>query len=258
MNPCLRPVLFAVVLAAAAMASAVEPVADVNVIVDLTPAGRKLTLPTPAQPAYYAPLIGGYHEEGETTAGDKRPPQNFVLHEFAKALAAQGYLVAGAQTPVPSVLLVFHWGSLNPNIAESGDPDDPDQNFLNEKKMVAMVAGQTLNNLNPFSERQEAMLAARTNRYYVMVTAYDFAAAKQHRKIALWRAKMSMPSAGVELADVVPVLIDSGAAWFGRETLRPVRVTKPLGHEGTVNLGELKVEEYIDPAAKPAEKPKQP
>jgi len=258
MNPRLRPVLLLAVLTAAAAASAAEPVVDVNVIVDVTEAGRKLTRPTPAQPAYYAPLIGGFHEEGDTVAGDKRPAQNFVLHEFAKALAAQGYLVAGAGTPVPTVLLVFHWGSMNPNIAESGDPDDPDQNFLNEKRMVALVAGQTLNNLNPFSERQEAMLAARTNRYYAMVTAYDFAAAKQHKKIALWRAKMSLPSAGVELADVVPVLIDSGATWFGRETLRPVRVTQPLGHPGSVNLREMKVEEYIEPAPPPPQKPAQP
>jgi len=229
--------------------SAASPVAEVNVNVDLTKEGRKIPRPTPAQPTYYAPLAGGFHEEGDLMAGTTPPPQDFVLSQLSKALAAQGYLPASAQTPAPTVLLVFHWGSLNPDIMRTPFGTM----LLNEKKMTALVAGNTVENLNPFSERQDALRAEYQDRYFVMVSAYDYAAATQRKKIPLWRAKMSMPSHHVSLVDAVPVLIASGAPLLGRDTLRPVWVTKPLERQGTVNLGELNVEEYAQPTAKPTE-----
>jgi hypothetical protein len=229
------------------LAAPAVPVAEVNVNVDLTPAGRKITRPTPAAPVYYMPVVGGFHEEGDIPAGGpKPPPQNFVLHEMAVALASQGYLVANPRTPPPALLLVFHWGSMNPSIDQAGDPDDPMQIFPNEKRMLALVAGTTIPNLDPFTERPEVIRDLQVNRYFAMISAYDYAAARQKKKVALWRAKMSLPSDGSDLAEAIPALVSAGAPFLGKETKVPERVTKPLGRQGSVKLGEIQIVEFPD------------
>lgn len=222
--------------------------AEVNVNVDLTPEGRKLTLPTRDHPAYYFPLVGGYRQEGAGKAGEKIPDRSRVLHEVARTLAGNGYLVTGPKTPAPSVLLVFYWGSMNPDADEVGDPGESHRVFFNQKKMVALVGGQTLPNLDLFSEREAVMQGAEDDRYFLMIAAYDFAAAQAHKKVLLWRTKMSTPADGVDFSDVLTALITSGGPLLGHETLRPVWVNQPLEPKGTVKLHELEVKEYLEPA----------
>lgn len=237
----------------AAMAAA--SVAEVNVNVDLTPAGRKVARPTPAAPVYYVPVIGGLHEEGDLPAGGpKPPPQNAVLHQMAVALASQGYLVANPHTPPPTLLIVFHWGRMGPNSSDVGDADNPMPVSPNEKRMLALVAGAATPNLNPFTERLDVIRDIQVNRYFAMFSAYDYAAATEKRKVALWRAKMSLPSDGTDLAEALPALVTAGAPFLGRETLAPERVTKPLGRQGSVKLGEPEFEEFPDAKA-PSGKP---
>jgi hypothetical protein len=232
---------------------------EVNVNVDLTPAGRKLTLPTREHPAYYFPVVGGYREEGAVTAGDKAPPRRMVVRQLAKTLAEHGYLVAGAKTPAPTVLLVFHWGCMNPEIEEfgdvSGDPEESRKLFLNQKKMLALVAGQSLANLDLDFEREAVMQGAEEDRYFVVISAFDFAAAQQRKKVLLWRTKMSTTADTGDIGDVLATLIKSGGPWLGRETVRPVWTKQPFEPRGTVKLGDLKVQEYLEPGRTPDKKP---
>ena len=230
---------------------AVRKETEVNVNVDLTDEGRKITLPTREHPAYYFPLVGGFRQEGAVMAGEKAPDRLPVLKEIARILAQNGYLVVGPKTPVPSVLLVFFWGNMNPEI---DDPGDNQKVFFNQRQMVALVGGQTLNNLDLFSEREAVMQGAEDDRYFVMIAAYDFAAAQQKKKVLLWRTKMSTPANGVDFPDVLPALIASGGPLLGHETLRPVWVDQPLELKGTVKLHELQVEEYIEPGSPPGKK----
>jgi hypothetical protein len=243
------------------IACANPPECEINVNVDLTEAGKKITLPTRANPAYYLPVAGGFKEEGAAVASaDKPPPRLKVLHLLAVALAEQGYLVMGPKTPPPSVLLTFTWGSMNPEIDEMGDSDTPAEAFYNQGQMLALVGGHTLNNLDLYMEREPVMQGAKEDRFFVIVSAYDFAAAQQRKKVLLWRTKMSTPSARVTFGEVVGPLIKSGAPHFGRETDRPVWVSAPLDHQGKVELGELTVKEYLGagPASAPKEKAKKP
>ena len=103
--------------------------ADVNVVVDLTDAGRKIAPPTKEKPAFYYPVLAGYREAGSLVAGEKTPPPNNVAKLLAKALAAQHYYVMGAKTPAPTLILVFHWGYMNPQIDDTGDDENPSQVF---------------------------------------------------------------------------------------------------------------------------------
>jgi len=211
---------------------------DVNVVVDLSEAGRKVAPPTKEKPAFYYPVLAGYRESGSLVAGETTPPPNSVAKLLAKALAAQHYYVVGTQTAAPSLLLVFHWGYMNPQIDDTGDPENPQAIFWNQKEMLALVAGNTLKNVSSLGfEREDILQNARDDRYFVVVSAYDFEAAKEKKKVLLWQAKMSTPSHRVALAEVIPSMITAGGPHFGRETKRPESVTAPLAKEGKVEVG---------------------
>lgn len=264
MHAARRPVLFALLVVASASIAPLAVAgflgfgapkdADVNVVVDMTEAGREIAPPTKEKPAIYYPVLAGYREEGSLVAGEKTPPANSVAKLLAKALAGQHYYVYGpGKTPAPTLLLVFHWGYMNPQIDDTGDPDNPQAIFWNQKEMLALVAGNTLGNISSLSfERQDILQNARDDRYFVIVSAFDFAAAKEKKKKLLWQAKMSVPSNRVSLAEVIPSMITAGAPRFGRETKRPESVTAPLAKEGKVEIGTPTV---VPDAADRAKKP---
>lgn len=228
---------------------------DVNVVVDLTDDGRKVAPPSREHPAFYYPVLAGYREMGALVAGEKSPPPTPVAHLLAKALAAQHYFVVGPKTSAPSLILVFHWGYMNPQVDDVGTDDEPQQVFWNQREMLALVAGNTLGNLGLSFERDDVLQAARDDRYFVMVSAYDFEAAKQKKKKLLWQAKMSTPSNRVALADVLPAMIATGGPHFGRETERPKSIAAPIVREGKVEIGTPTV---VDEAAKAPPKPDAP
>jgi hypothetical protein len=221
-----------------AWARAGEPVCEVNVNTSITEAGKKVVPPTREKPAYYFPVVAGWREEGSLVAGEKPPPRLMVIHTLAKTLAGQNFLVVGPKTPPPTLLLVFHWGYMNPQIDDmSGDPENPQKVFFNQKEMLALVGGTTLPNLDLQFEREAVMQGAEDDRYFVVVMAYDFAEALKKKKTLLWVARMSTPSSGLTMADVVPALVASGGPLFGRETTQPKWITVPVGREGRVEIG---------------------
>ncbi|MBI5382594.1 MAG: hypothetical protein HZA31_11895 [Opitutae bacterium] len=162
-----------------------------------------------------------------------------IARQLARALAGQHYLVKGPTTPAPSLLLVFSWGYLNPRIDDDPtDRDEPDAKiFWDQSDMQALVAGNTFKTLGAGFERQDIIEATRDDRYFVIVTAYDYAEFQQKKRKLLWMAKMSTPSNCGTLAEVIPALINSGAPYFGRETTRPQSVTAPIAREGKVEIG---------------------
>jgi hypothetical protein len=220
-----------------AAAFAADPECEVNVNTTLTEAGRKVAPPSREHPAYYFPVVAGWREEGAVVAGEHAPPRAMVTKQLAKTLADQGYLVVGAKTPAPSLLLVFHWGYLNPQIDDLGSVDSPQKIFFNQKEMLALVGGTTLNHLDLEFEREAVMQGAEEDRYFVLVTAYDFADAQQKKKTVLWRARMSTPSAGLTMEEVVAALVKSGGPLFGRETVRPQWINAPVAKLGHVEIG---------------------
>jgi hypothetical protein len=118
--------------------------------------------------------------------------------------------------------------------------------------MLALVAGNTLNNISALSfEREDILQAAQDDRYFALLSAYDFAAAKEKKKKLLWQAKMSTPSNRVSLAEVIGSMIAAGGPHFGRETKRPESVAKPIAKEGKVEVGTPTVVPDTDKAKTP-------
>jgi hypothetical protein len=262
--------LLAVLAFAAWPLRAASEEGDVAVVVDFTEAGRKIVRPTSEHPAYYVPLVVGYRSEGGQIAGQHAPPSNdAVAHQLAKALARQGYRVVGRGTGEPSLLLAFSWGTWNPQVDTDAveDPRDADEpqgssgeGLLKRKipskaadDMVALVAGNTLKKLPPMPDymtdvkRDAIREDIAESRYFVVVAAFDWAAAKEHKRVMLWSAKMSIRSTGTWFDEVFPALIASGGPFFGRETRERQEVTVPLAREGHVELGELENKGVVPP-----------
>jgi hypothetical protein len=222
--------------------------AVVDVVVDLSDAGRKVAPPTPKHPTYFIPVLGGYQERGRITANmPPPPPPNRVALIVARELAKQGYLVTNAKHPPTQVLSIF-WGYLNPQISEPL-PDHPESKvFFNSREESSMVAGLTVKNLDLNMEKYPVIQAMEEDRFFIMILAYDYKTyARTHRKLALWQAKMSVRSNGTTLDAVLPVLAEAGGPQFGRETKRPVMTTIELP-QGSVEEGEPKVVRYPQPA----------
>jgi hypothetical protein len=215
---------------------------QVIVVGDLTEMGKALTPPDVQHPVYYFPLVVGYKEMGAVIAGEKVPVKNEVLRTLAKELAKQHYLVMNDQHP-PEQVLVFWWGSMNPEIQDFGSNDPSEQVFFNEREMLALVGAYKSAGVAPW-QSSDLRTAARDDRYFIVVMAYDYAAARQHKKKLLWMAKMSTESVGTNLPDVIAALVASGGPAFGRDT-PPSFVDSEKALGGKVNLAPLEVKEYL-------------
>lgn len=81
--------------------------------------------------------------------------------------------------------------------------------------------------------------------YYVVASAYDYAAlAKQERRL-LWRTRMTVAASGVSEELTIPTLIATAAPFFGQDMEEPATITKRVGRDGNVEIG---IPTVIEPA----------
>ncbi len=175
-----------------------------------------------------------------TPSGELPAPATEVMRTID---ARHGAVLRG----MPSLVLSIHWGYQNPQIDDSSEPTGTvDNPFYNQNEMLALVGGNTLAMLS-YTDREAIMEAAKDNRYFVIVSAYDFSSYLHARKkILLWQAKMSVPSNGSEFQDVMATLIRAGEPLLGRETSRPKMLFLPITPEGKVSVGTPVMTDYRD------------
>lgn len=252
-------------LAAPAHAAVKKDMAEVVANADLTEEGRKLPRPTPDKPAYYVPVILGWQETGKIVAGEEPPRREDVLRNLAQSLAKEGYILQALRpdtnTTTPSLIITVAWGYMNPDVIETGALDlqtgeggslspsalrgDPTQSTtadFNQSEMITLVAGSALRRQAFFSQADWDRLGAAVGegRYFIIVSAYDFAASLKGEQTLLWCTRMSTARQGVWMTDVVPALVATGASLFGRQTDAPDWKQYPV-REGRVEMGELEV-----------------
>jgi hypothetical protein len=203
--------------------------------------------PTPAKPAYYLAMAGGYHAEGPQRAHDNAEAvtADAVWPTLEKTLAAQGYLRATKETPPPSLLIVFHWGALSPNVMEVGD-----QPLIVNEKNAGNLVGVTRVDRHLESEFGEMYRNATEPRYLIIVTAFDYAkaAAKQRQKVVVWRTRLSVPMVGTTLPDAIVPMIVTGAPFFGRDSGQGKEIHWDAAK---VEIGEARV---VEPSPAPPAK----
>lgn len=79
--------------------------------------------------------------------------------------------------------------------------------------------------------------------YYVVISAYDYAAFTRKQRVLLWRTRMTVSAAGVSQTDSLPTLIRSAAPYLGRDMTEPATLTPRTLPEGNVKLGPLIIKE---------------
>lgn len=252
--------LLAVGLAAEAHAFTWGGKLDMAVVAEQADPAMKSDLPTAEQPAHYIAFDGGYIEAGDPIAGENPPPASAVSQALATALASQHYLPATAMAS-PSVVIIYHWGLLNRDTHQIRDSFNLQPNLkarialVAPKKYAERIESDLLDHRQPAPvhipildpREQELLQLSGDNRYFVVVSAYDYASIVHGAGKLLWRAKMSTRSAGVAMAEALPTLLRGGAPYFARDLGEMQAVREPLVPEGRVEVGTPKVEEFLPP-----------
>lgn len=185
-------------------------------------------------------------------AGTKPPAEAEVVQAVRKALAREHYLVMKPDS-VPDLVLVIWWGTINPLIdTMEANEDDvaPTEVFANTREMMALVGAFKME-APTRSDWAQLKEAARDDRYFIFIAAYDFAAATRQERKLLWSARMSTESTGRTPEEVFPLLAASGAAVFGRDTAPAEHDTSEPVKTPSVELAPLEVIEMLGQEKKP-------
>jgi hypothetical protein len=185
------------------------------------------------------------------SAPGAHPKKSPAMEVLESADPAHGPVMKGT----PSLILSFQYGYANPQVAsfDSGKIDPITNVNFNQMQMLGLVAGNSVKDLGTDLDRDAVMQRAGQDRYFVMVSAYDFAAYKsEHKVVLLWQAKMSANSDTLgQFADALNALAWAGGPYFGRETKRPATVILPVS-DGRVEIGTPTVTDYSDTLLPPA------
>ncbi len=91
--------------------------------------------------------------------------------------------------------------------------------------------------------------------YYVIVSAFDFRDALQHKATLLWRAHISTTIWGRYFDQVLPTMVMTAAPLLGRETLRPEVASAPVVPMGHVIVGTPALKSDAPASAAPSTRP---
>lgn len=253
-----------------------DPHLMVLIHTEFTKLGREVSKASAEHPVYYAGKDGGETEIGDVIGGERPPNAKEFSKVLVKILSQNGYLPAGKGHP-PTIFIHYRWGSFNQlssidggNADGSPEPDD-DLQTNNLVERASLVGGEkfaldyvraanagTVSFFEANPRNSFLMQEARSNRYFVIATAYDYQAATQGNKAVLWRTAISTDSNGVTMDESLPGLVVVAGPYFGHETQGAVRLNRPVIREGKVTIGDFLVKQDLPPdvpAAPPAPAP---
>jgi len=228
---------------------------DVLVVSDVLATAPAALRPTPDQPIYYV-LIGGMERTlGDSVAGEKMPKQEEVARELMTALASQGFRRTQVGGPIPSLAIVFTYGSANVSTMELFDTD-PDSGettsstiAFNQREIAQLVGADKANRQTLMSSEAERINdAARDDRLYVFLAALDAVALAKKEKKLLWRTRISIESRRRTLPESLAVMLSSAAPHFGTQTDLPVFVEDGDRRRTDVQVGTPVVVPNAPPA----------
>jgi hypothetical protein len=236
---------------------------DVQVITstEATPAGALRRPPSPSDPVYYMALSAGYHDFGTAMAGDKLPVPQQMIRTIVKVLAKDGYLPTDAIHP-PTQMLIFTWGTMNPDMMpDPWNPGFPDIQ-LNRMQMIRFLGGDKLGLVSDYpaewgdtlypgltlfdADARAIVEVAREAFYVVALAGYEFPVKEPKHPKQLWQTRICCPAAGLVMEDTLPTMLAIAAPYIGNVTSRPVWVNASEKFKPDVRIGNPKFEEYLD------------
>lgn len=240
-----------------------NPNLDLTVVSEMTAEGKKRPLVDSAHPAYFVMYTQGEKTRGDDVAEKAMTPSE-VQRLLIRSLAPNGYQPATKAHP-PSLLVLYTWGSYNNDIGDNaitasrgvieraglvGGERFAHQvgDMMKERADLRMGGMPTFaaDMLDPFRLYQSSdpkhayiMDQVKSELYYVVASAYDFGAMRQHQRVLLWRTRMTVDSRGVAQTQVVPVLIAKAAPFFGTDMIEP-RIMVTSLKKAVVEVGDLR------------------
>lgn len=238
---------------AAASASAKKKAREGPVVLVVADARRDLpesAHASPDKPVHYVILGGREFTIGGSIAGEPLPQQTEVRREIIKAMRSQGFVETDDRGPAPSIAVVFTWGTAS--VTENADFESASGLTTPDRRVMRSLVGA--GKLNPWEmlpfEMQDVEDAATTDRVYVGLAAYDYAALFKKEKRLLWRVRISIDSLRHTLPESLPVMMASAAPLFSRNSTLPIFMDDRDRRKTGVTVGA--------PEVIPAEKPPLP
>jgi len=236
---------------------------EVITVTDTTPTGALLRPASPDNPVFYMAVSMGCRDFGGIIAGDKLPPTHEVIATMTKVLAKQGYLPATDSHP-PTLLLVWTWGTMNVETYPGSFLSTQINHSQLLRFMGAYKVGLGSQTMDAFPEY---MLApglsimsndartlndlAKGNLYVAAIAAYDYQAATRQKSTLYWTTKISCPSRGYWMPEVLPSMLAIAGPNIGRETTRPVVVNVSDKFKPDIAIGNPTVVEYLGSSTLP-------
>ena len=230
---------------------------EVITVTDTTPTGALLRPASPDTPVFYMAVSMGCRDFGGIIAGDKLPPTHEVTETITKVLAKQGYLPA-TDTHPPTLLLVWTWGTMNVET----NPGYLSSLQINHSQLLRFMGAYKVGLVSQTSEAfPENMLApglsimsndaqtlndlAKGNLYVAAIAAYDYQAATRQKSTLYWTTKISCPSRGYWMPEVLPSMLAIAGPNIGRETTRPVVINVSDKFKPDIEIGNPTVVEFL-------------
>jgi hypothetical protein len=237
-------------LGAPSLVAGGTPASQVVVVGDITKLGKMARVPDAAHPVYYVPLTPDQPKAGTAPTNvkppakteGKQPTKAEVLDRLGPALAKRHFLPAGLGHP-PEIVLSFWWGTADPEIENYGTDDALEEDSFNQRAMIALVGSDKKQELGNWHSK-DLRSAERQERHYLVVMAFDYAAAVQKQKKILWITRTSLPASDTDLAGAIEPLVLTAGPAFGREAL-PAWIKSDKVKDESVIIAPFEVKETV-------------
>lgn len=229
-----------------------NPRIEMTVYGERTDYGRTLPDPTPEHPVYYVAHSEGYKPMGSSPIRENPPAQEKIDALMQGVLAKRSFLPAREISHPPTLALFYYWGSHSGLDVRDvmGSPELISLRRRDILERARLVGG--LDNVQkmarqmdegiPIHERmareQHLQYQAAHDLYYVVVSAYDFAALSRGERKLAWRTTLTVNDQGVSMQETLPPLITSAMDFYGRDTGESLALQRRI-NRGSVTLGPL-------------------
>ena len=182
--------------------------------------------------SYFA-IDGGFVEAGDPVGGDTPPNPADVAIALRESLASQHHQPAVSPSD-PAVVLIYHWGVIRRDSNAITPASDISPNLrarlslVAPQKLVDRIASRLvtrryshLGDVFDYPDERDALDNARDDRYFVIVSAYDYAALVRGESTLRWRTRLSAATNSGSMAQVVPALLRKDAEFLARHLEEP-------------------------------------
>ncbi len=235
---------------------------EVLVVSDVVDSQATALRPTKENPVYYIILGGAERTLGDSIAGERMPDRARLTQEIERAMGSQGFVLTRVGGPRPHIAILYSYGTANLSTVDLNDTDPTTGETttttisFNQREIAALVgAFKADRHLLMSSEADRINEAARDNRLYIFIAAFDVDALVKKQKKILWRTRISIDSRRQNLPDSLHVMLASAAPYFATETDLPKFIEDVDRRKAEVHIGTpTVVEEPAPKAPAPAKK----